>query len=278
MSRIFLSLFLALSLCSLPALSTADNTSAKDKPVTMYEDEDEITSDPHHKVIEQHKLGLGYVKVNIHVSQLAPSIVNNFVGSAVIYPYPPRPPKVRYNPLPLQVDEESLKMKIENEGYSSRTSASDPYPQGGWRWQFAYHRALKNAKLTEPHSMVGMNAFTREAFKPVKEECERVNAFEASRVAAFRQVEDFFIENEKSIKNESFQKNLNPITLRRVAGSAKSFMTYAQKVPGGKWWLQVEHKLPGLTFHWYQPVTIESNKTTEIRLTESNAISIEGGW
>ncbi len=278
MSRLFLSLFLALSLCSLPALSTADNTSAKDKPVTMYEDEEEITSDPHHKVIEQHKLGLGYVKVNIHVSQLAPSIVNNFVGSAVIYPYPPRPPKVRYNPLPLQVDEVGLKMKIENEGYSSRTSASDPYPQGGWRWQFAYRRALKNARLTEPRSMVGMNAFTREAFKPVKEECERVNAFEASRVAAFRQVEDFFIENEKSIKNDSFQKNLNPITLRRVAGSAKSFMTYAQKVPGGKWWVQVEHKLPGLTFHWYQPVTIEANKTTEIRLTESNAISIEGGW
>lgn len=278
MSRLILSLFLALSLCSLPALCTTDNTSAKDKPVTMYEDEEDPQAEPHHKVLEQNKLGLGFVKVTIHVSQLAPSVVNNFVGSAAMYPWPPRPPKVRYNPAPLATDDKILKMQIETEGYASRTSAQDPYPQGGWRWQFAYRRALRNAKLKEPTSMIGMNSFVREAFNPVKKECEMVNAFEKTRVEAFRQVEDFFVENEKSIKNEALQRNLNPVQLRRLGGSAKSIMTYAQKVPSGKWWLQVEHKMPGLTFHWYQPVTIESNKTTEVRLTESNAISIEGGW
>lgn len=278
MSRLILSLFLALSLCSLPALCTTDNTSAKDKPVTMYEDEEDPAAEPHHKTIEQHKLGSGFVKVTIHVSQLAPSVVQNFVGSAAMYPWPPRPPKARYNPAPLVVEEKVLRQKIETEGYGSRTSAQDPYPQGGWRWQFAYRRALRNARLKEPTSMIGMNSFVREAFKPVKEECELVNNFEKTRVDAFKQVEEFFIENEKSIKNEALQRNLSPVQLRRLGGSAKSIMTYAQKVPGGKWWLQVEHKMPGLTFHWYQPVTIEANKTTEVRLTESNAISIEGGW
>ncbi|MDX2105386.1 MAG: hypothetical protein SFY67_03200 [Candidatus Melainabacteria bacterium] len=279
-SKYFLCLLLALSMCYTPAFCAAENTNAKDKdkPVTMYEDEEDPAAEPHHKVLEQHKLGSGFVKVTIHVSQLAPSTVNNFVGSATMYPWPPRPPKVRYNPAPLVTDDKVLKQKIEIEGYQSRTSASDPYPQGGWRWQFAYRRALRNARLKEPTSMIGMNAFVREAFKPVKAECELVDAFEKNRVEAFRQVEDFFIENEKSIKNEAFQKNLNPVQMRRLGGSAKSMMTYAQKVPGGKWWLQVEHKMPGLTFHWYQPVTIEANKTTEVRLTESNAISIEGGW
>jgi len=278
MQRLLLSLLLALSVCSLPVFCTADNTSAKDNPVTMYEDEEDHTAEPHHKVVEQHKLGSGFVKVSIHVSQLAPAVVQNFLGSAVMYPYPPRPPKVRYNPAPLSTDDDILKQKIENEGYASRTSASDPYPQGGWRWQFAYRLALRNSRLQQPKSMLGMNAFVREAMKPVKDECEKVNAFEKTRVDAFRQVEDFFVENEKTLKNEAFQKNLNPVPLRRLGGTAKTIMTYGQKVPSGKWWLQVEHKMPGLTFHWYQPVTIEANKTTEVRLTESNAISIEGGW
>lgn len=281
MPKFLLSLLLVISLCGLPALCTTDSTSSvpkkDDKPVTVYEDEEDPDAEPNQKIIDQSRVGTGLVRADIFVSQLAPVTVRNYVSSATAYPWPPRPPKVRYNPAPLPTDEEPLKMKIEYEGYSNRTSNQDPYPQGGWRWQFAFRRAMKKSGATMPHSLIGMNGFISHMMKYVRTECEKVNAFEETRIKAFNQVEEFFTENEKTMKNEAVQKNINPIQLKRIANH-KSIMSYAQKLPAGKWWVQVEHKMPGLVFHWYQPVVIEADKTTQLRLTESNAISIEGGW
>ncbi len=282
MTKIILSLLVVLFI-SMPAFSAADSTGSLTKSdgklhdVTVYEDEEDPNADENHKALEQSKAGVGLVRADIAVSQLAPQTVQNFVSTATAYPWPARPPKNRYNPAPITMDDDQLKLKIEYEGYGNRTSNQDPYPQGGWRWQFAFRRALKKSGVAVPHSMIGMNGFVRAMMPYVKTEVEKVNAFEETRVAAFKQMEEFFVENEKTMRNEAVQKNLNPIQLRRVAAH-KSIMSYAQKLPAGKWWVQVEHKMPGLIFHWYQPVVIEADKTTQIRLTESNAISIEGGW
>ena len=50
------------------------------------------------------------------------------------------------------------------------------------------------------------------------------------------------------------------------------------RLAGGPWYVTGTHKVPGLTYYWQLPVTVEPGETKEVELNESNALVIEGAW
>jgi hypothetical protein len=194
------------------------------------------------------------------------------VNTFVCYPYPVKPP--RFIPLEkLPTNPKMLEGYLLNSGYINRIDKDKPYPQFGWRWQYAYNAALKRSKMGVPHTMFTMYSWSKEMVRYALPEVKKCNDKEDERAKNYSIMLDQYERNHVDLETESIRFGLYPVVMKR-----KNSAVAEAKVPVGNWWLTAMHKVPGLTYYWQIPFTAKINDTVNIRLTEDNALVIHGGW
>lgn len=193
-------------------------------------------------------------------------------NSVWAYPYPPKLPKESVsNPLP--EDQNSLKNMILSTGYSARPNLERPYPQSGWRWIHAFQNGVKKAGVGYPHTMITMYPWVNKVFPYVASECRQMNQIEASRSERYQQLASDYERVHADLESVATARNLAPVEVKinnRGIGQLK--------LAPGNWWITATCKSPGLKFYWQVPVSIASGDTTNVQLTEANALIISGGW
>ncbi|MBK9144363.1 MAG: hypothetical protein IPM23_17855 [Candidatus Melainabacteria bacterium] len=237
----------------------------KDKPITVFEDQDEEDED---------LAPTG--EVDVYLSVAVPH-TRNVVVKGMAYPYPPKMPPISSNMIP--DDDKSIKELLMGSGYLRRQTANQPNPLGGWRWQYAFNKAVKKSRLAFPHSIVEHYRWSNAMVKFVKPEIQQINRFEKQRLARYQQEEAFFTEHSEIIKHDSARLGLDPVAIEVLPASPKRVgLDLKVKVARAKWWFVVDYTVPGLTYHWRIIRDLAKEKPERLVLNEGNAISIEGGW
>lgn len=241
----------------------------ENKTITVYEDEDNDVAEDAAPARE------GEVTI---VATVAVPHLKKAVTQVCAYPYPMKPPTAKQKVRFLPDKDKPLKNMILSSGYFSRANSDVPYPPGGWRWQYAFQKAVKKSNLSMPHSIFEHYIWADRILPFVKEQAKAYNAFEKTRVAAYGVALQDFTDNRTEVEDQATQRGLTPVPMKRVTlRSGTIGMHYAGNVKEGKWWILATHRVPGLKYYWLLPKEIES-KNHRIILNESNAIYIEGGW
>lgn len=192
----------------------------------------------------------------------------------VAYPYPPKPPPIKKPYQPLPEKPKKLKSLLLATGYRTRRGSQHAYPHGGWRWRYAYNSALRHAGGRVPHTIIDMYPWTSSMVKYILPEVKRINAGEERRQQRYFKALTDYNRNHTDLKTEAIRTGLYPIGVhmyRRGAGR--------MALPEGTWWIVGNHKVPGLTYYWQIPVTVEPGRQVPLlTFTEQNALLIEGGW
>lgn len=237
----------------------------KNKPITVFEDQDDEDDD---------LAPTG--EVDVYLSVAVPH-TRNVVVKGMAYPYPPKMPLISSNMIP--DDDKAIKELLMGSGYLRRQTANQPNPLGGWRWQYAFNKAVKKSRLAFPHSIVEHYRWSNAMIKFVKPEIQQINRFEKQRLARYQLEEAFFTEHSEIIKHDSARRGLDPVAIEVLPTSPKRVgLDMKVKVARAKWWFTVDYTVPGLTYHWRIIRDLAKEKPERLILNEGNAISIEGGW
>jgi hypothetical protein len=244
-------------------------TEPKEKQnVTVYEDENDEVSDsePVHD---------GEVTI---VATVAVPHMKKCLTQVTAYPYPMKPPPVKVKVKLLPDKDKPLKQMMLSTGYFSRASLDVPYPPGGWRWQYAFQKAIKNSNMSLPHSIFEHYTWADRMLPFIKAQTKIYNSFERDRVAAYNNALQEFNDTRTEVEDVAMQRNMTPVPMKRVfLKSGKAGLHYAGNLKSGKWWILATHRVPGLKYFWLLPTEV-GDKKERIVLNEGNAIYIEGGW
>lgn len=249
-------------------LSKPEDADTEKKPVTVYED-DVAEIDDADPVRE------GEIKL---VATIAVPHLKQALTQVTAYPYPMKPPPAKQKIRLLPDKEKALKSMILSSGYLSRSAADAPYPPGGWRWQYAFNKAIKNSNIAMPHSIFEHYLWVDRVLPYVKAQTKLYNAFEKNRVNAYNEAEQDFLDNRTAYEDQATKAGIGPTPLKKVyLKSRKIGLHYATNgIKPGKWWILATHRVPGLKYFWLLPIDVD--KSERIILNESNAIYVEGGW
>ena len=234
------------------------------------------TISPEGKVqVDENAAPTQLLKIQIHVPHNLHA--QNYFSA---FPYMPKPPVIKKLPGDLPTRDKQLKQQLLGSGYVQRLESNPDrfYPAGGWRWQNAYHAALRKKGGGEPHTMIELYPWIHQMLLFIKPEIERINAIEKERRLRYRIACQEYGETGAEKETEATKQGLyaRPIQLaRHMHGTVLD--GYA-KLPPGEWWITGTHKLVGLTYYWEQPVRIEAGQDLTVELNEDNALIIEGSW
>lgn len=199
------------------------------------------------------------------------------VSTIMLYPYPPKPPRIKNAIMKLDSKPRTLKNQLLNLGYSGRSGLDKPYVPSGWRWQYAYSAALAKSGTRAPTNIVTFYPWSWKMIPYLKEEVERLNEIETARSERYREAVKEHEQNGVDLETEALQKGLSPVEIKLQAGDTIK-LSGSAKVMCGTWWVVATHKVPGLNFFWQLPVRVEAGENPDVQLTQSNALMIEGGW
>ncbi len=248
--------------------NAVDRKDPEKKTVTVYEDDDTDEADDADPVKD------GQIKL---VATIAVPHLKKALTQVTAYPYPMKPPVAKQKIRLLPDKDKALKSMILSSGYLSRSAADIPYPPGGWRWQYAFQRAVDRSGLSMPHSIFEHYLWADRIMPFVKAQTKIYNAFEKTRVNAYNLAQQDFLDNRQQYEDIATAAGLGPTPMKRVyLKSGKIGLHYANNIKPGKWWILATHRVPGLKYFWLLPADV--TKSERFVLNESNAIYIEGGW
>jgi hypothetical protein len=216
--------------------------------------------------------------VPLFVSLDIPHHSSNTVSFCAVYPYPQTLPRRLHDTPALDTKTFTIKNLILNTCYARKTIRTVAYPQGGWRWQEAYERALKRSGREEPHLLTNLYPFIGDMIPYCREEVKRINEFEEKRVARYNQAVADLAETKADTETEATRKGMVPVAVRYTKYFPNGIRQGIVKVMPGHWWVIATHKVPGLTYYWQEPVAIQPGEPAEVVLNEDNALLIEGAW
>lgn len=193
--------------------------------------------------------------------------------SFTCYPYPVKPPEHLTKQTFLPTSRAAIRGYLLTSGYAIRSENMYPYPMFGWRWQYAYHAALRNYPGTVPHGVASLYPWIDDMSPLVLKECKRINDKEKLRQTRWQKATDDYNANHEQLEEEASRKGLAPVTMTMN----KRYLANVD-LPPGTWWISGMHKVPGLTFYWQEPITLSVGDNQTILLNEDNALVIEGGW
>jgi hypothetical protein len=200
------------------------------------------------------------------------------VHKLVAYPYPMQLPKARKEIFDLSTDSTALKEEILTSGYTQRGTAIKPYPFQGWRWQYAYHNALKRAHTDEPSVINDIYPFVRKMMPYCREEVRRINNIEHERIERYKRLDEEYEQHAQEAETDATRKGYTPVALEINKLWRGHFNIGEVKLSEGTWWITGTKKVPGITYYWQQPVEVVKGQPVVCELTEDNALVIEGGW
>ncbi len=195
------------------------------------------------------------------------------VDGFAAYPYPVKPPKIAYAIGPLPVKRKDLKGMLMYAGYNSRSHSEEPYPPGGWRFQYAMAAAQRRSGISYPHTMIGVYPWINDIIPYIRPEIERSNKAEEERKKRYEAAVAEYDKKYFEIQNESTRNGLFVVNFRLY----RKGQGYA-RLPAGTWWIAGQRKVPGLSYYWQIPITIASGARETVTLREDNALVIQGGW
>jgi hypothetical protein len=202
----------------------------------------------------------------------------NAVHKLVAYPYPMQLPKARKEIFDLSTDSTALKEEILTSGYTQRGTSSKPYPFQGWRWQYAYHNALKRAHADEPSVLSDIYPFVRKMMPYCREEVRRINNIEHERIERYKRLAEEYEQHGQESETEATRKGYVPVPIEINKLWRGHFNIGEIKLGEGTWWITGTKKVPGITYYWQQPIEVVKGDSVVCELTEDNALVIEGGW
>lgn len=219
-------------------------------------------------------------KATVNVSVQLPQM-DKAQTKITLYPYTTKLPKVMvpYKELPLHPA--ALRNQLLSTGYTNRLSLKKAYPDFGWRWQYAYHNALRQYGEGTPKGILGIYKFTDGMMPFVAAECKRINKIEAARKERYEKAVSEYEDNHKDEEMEALRMGLEATELKlkpRVKGSQIISFDAQAQIPPGEWWVTGTHKVPGLVYFWEEPLKVEADNNYNVTLTDSNALLIQGGW
>ena len=258
--------FLSLSL----ALATAAFSLSPAQSQTKGEHQSEVELEAQ---APDQETALAQVTVNLSVPQM-----NKAVDLFTAYPYTIKPPRVVKPVQPLPEKAEQLKYSIYNSGYGNRLSLTKPYPDSGWRWQYAYKNALKRAGGYEPKTLIGLRAWQEDMVKYIKPECERINRIELARADNYAKMVQDYEDNHKDEEMEALRLGLEPVPLKFKAANKGQAITTTFNLKPGEWWITGQHRVPGLTYFYMYNIKVAAGEKKEVNLNDTNALLIQGGW
>jgi hypothetical protein len=220
--------------------------------------------------------GLVPVRVTINTPHNADQ-----VNTLVAYPYPPKPPRIKQVIKMLaSTEKEGLRNLIISEGYSARTGRFRPYPSQGWRWQYAFHAALRRSGLGYPHVIAEMYTWADDMEKYVKIEVVRSNHAEKARASRYEDAVKDYEENSVEIEQDAVTHARFPTEVKFDAIDERQSRNGKVFLAPGKWWMTGLLKVAGLKYYWQVPFEIEEGTTEQqlVELTEANALVIQGAW
>jgi len=200
------------------------------------------------------------------------------VHKLVAYPYPMQLPKARKEILDLSTESTALESEILTSGYTQRGTSNKPYPFQGWRWQYAYHNALKRAHADEPAVISDIYPFIRKMTPYCREECRRINTIEHERVERYKRLAEEYEQHAQEAETDATRKGYTPVAVEINKLWRGHFNIGEVKLGEGTWWITGTKKVPGITYYWQQPVEVIKGEPVICELTEDNALVIEGGW
>ncbi|MBX9667534.1 MAG: hypothetical protein K2X93_07945 [Candidatus Obscuribacterales bacterium] len=211
------------------------------------------------------------------VATVAVPHMKKALTKVVAYPWPMKAP-VRKQPVKqLPEKDKALRNMVLSTGYFNRASLDVPYPPGGWRWQYAFQKAIELSGISVPHSILEHYGWADRMIPFIKAQTKVYNAFERERAVRFNAANQEYLDLRTEIEDAAVHRGLTPVSMRKVALKSNAVgMHFAGNLKPGKWWLLATHRVPGLKYFWLLPVEIEKNG--RVVLNESNAIYVEGGW
>src|SRR5262249_25581578 len=172
------------------------------------------------------------------------------------YPYPTRLPAVKKLPDKLPTKDKSIKRLLEQSGYTLRANPDDPFPVGGWRWQYAYQAALRRKGGYVPHTIMELYPWVHSMLPLIRPEIERFNNLEIERQYRYKKLAEQFGENGIDAENEAVRQGLYPKQVRFTRLVRGHTLDGGLKLAGGPWYITGTHKVPGLTYYWQLPVSM----------------------
>jgi hypothetical protein len=200
------------------------------------------------------------------------------VCTCYAYPYPMQPPRKRYKLPPLALNTHAIKKQIEMTAYVKRNVRAEYYPNGGYRWQYAYHTALKETGKMEPHLVTNLYLFSRSLTPLVREECEKRNNFEEQREKRYNAAVKDFKEERADAETDATREGRTPTFVKFSGFGPHGVRRAIVGLGPGQWWIVATLKIPGLTYYWQQPLTVHPGDTEHTVLDEDSALFIEGAW
>jgi hypothetical protein len=216
-------------------------------------------------------------KVFVRVQLTVPHS-SNAVHKLVAYPYPMALPKARKEIFDLSTETRALKEEILTSGYTQRGTSNKPYPFNGWRWQYAYHNALKRAHTYEPAVISDIYPFVSKMTPYCREECRRINNIEHERVERYKRLAEEYEQHAQEAETEATRKGYTPVAVEINKMWRGHFNIGEVRLGEGTWWITGTKKVPGITYYWQQPIEVIKGEPVVCELTEDNALVIEGGW
>jgi hypothetical protein len=223
----------------------------------------------------QDLLNIGPEHVRNSTVTLSISVSQNqkYVDTFYAYPYPVRPPVNQTPQMSLPTRPKALRQYLLNSGYSMRLPRDRPYQTFGLRWNTALDNALKRHGGRMPMTIFGLYQWVDEMIPYVIPEVKRINAIEQDRTRRYNKATYEYQRDHTEVESEATRLGLTPQEIR-----INRKRTGTAQLPEGTWWIAGTHKVPGLTYYWQIPVSLTANDSQSFKLTEDNAIFIEGGW
>ncbi|MBU6453857.1 MAG: hypothetical protein KGS72_18910 [Cyanobacteria bacterium REEB67] len=200
------------------------------------------------------------------------------VDTFSINPYTTDLPPIAILPAPLPESFEGVRYKVIQSGYSMRLSLTKPYPDSGWRWNYAYRNARKKSGITEPHAFFQIYHFADDLTPYVMAECKRINKIENARLKAYMKAKQEHEDNHKDEEMEALRLGLEPVKLNLTPIKRGDAIETSLYISPGDWWITGTHKVPGLIYFWQLPIKVKAGESQTIELTDANALLIQGGW
>lgn len=214
---------------------------------------------------------------HVHNSQvtLTISVSQNqkYVDNFSAFPYPVRPPVNQTPQVSLPTRYKALRQYLLNSGYAMRLPRDRPYQTFGLRWNNALDNALKRHGGRMPMTIFGLYQWVDEMIPYVIPEVKRLNAIEQDRTRRYNKACFEYQRDHAELESEATRLGLTPQEIR-----INRKHTGTVTLPEGTWWIAGTHKVPGLTYYWQIPVSLTANDSQTFKLTDDNAIFIEGGW
>jgi len=198
---------------------------------------------------------------------------NKVVDSLTFFPYPVKPPTNKLPIKPLSEKPKALKDQLLGAGYLNRVAHQSVFPNNGWRWHYAYEAALRHAGGNLPKTIFGMYSWRNNMVQYMIPEVMRINQFEKDRKAKYEKAMREYKRNFADLENDATRNGLYPVGVRL----GRAFKGQAS-LAAGTWWVSGSRKVPGLVYYWWLPITVTAGQTSQIVLTEDNALLIQGGW